>query len=166
MGSAAERRAAKKAAKLRKKAEEKERKAAARAAAAAAAPSGGSAVSAKSSVLPEALQLQQAADGAEWRGSAVEEEHVQRVYDSIASQWHGTRYKSWPRVAAFIQVTEHSSAVERCGSHVAISPAMLWSSNSAGGRLRPAPAEALADLRRRLRQRQEPARLRFWWHRL
>jgi SAM-dependent methyltransferase len=28
---------------------------------------------------------------------------VQRVYDSIAHEWHGTRYKPWPRVAEFIQ---------------------------------------------------------------
>ncbi|KAJ8602939.1 hypothetical protein CTAYLR_001518 [Chrysophaeum taylorii] len=31
----------------------------------------------------------------------VEIEHVWRVYDAIAPQWHGTRYKAWPRVAAF-----------------------------------------------------------------
>eukprot|EP00947_MAST-08B_sp_MAST-8B-sp1_P005086 g5086.t1 len=29
-------------------------------------------------------------------------EHVQRVYDSIAQQWSGTRYKPWPRVQAFL----------------------------------------------------------------
>ena len=29
-------------------------------------------------------------------------EHVRRVYDAIAHQWHGTRYKPWPRVAEFI----------------------------------------------------------------
>ena len=32
----------------------------------------------------------------------VETEHVQKVYDTIALQWHGTRYKSWPKVADFI----------------------------------------------------------------
>ena len=32
-----------------------------------------------------------------------EKEHVQSVYDSIAAQWHGTRYKPWPKVAAFIE---------------------------------------------------------------
>ena len=32
-----------------------------------------------------------------------ETEHVQKVYDSIAKQWHGTRYKPWPKVAAFIE---------------------------------------------------------------
>lgn len=31
----------------------------------------------------------------------VEREHVWRVYDAIAPQWHGTRYKAWPRVAEF-----------------------------------------------------------------
>ena len=33
----------------------------------------------------------------------LEIEHVQRVYDSVAEQWHGTRYKAWPRVEAFIR---------------------------------------------------------------
>ena len=32
-----------------------------------------------------------------------EKEHVQKVYDSIAAQWHGTRYKPWPKVAEFIK---------------------------------------------------------------
>ncbi|KAH8064286.1 tRNA methyltransferase [Aureococcus anophagefferens] len=38
---------------------------------------------------------------------AVEVEHVWKVYDAIAPQWHGTRYKAWPRVAAFCEA--------RCG---------------------------------------------------
>eukprot|EP00750_Incisomonas_marina_P006968 INCI14744.9.p1 GENE.INCI14744.9~~INCI14744.9.p1 ORF type:complete len:622 (-),score=100.96 INCI14744.9:1185-3050(-) len=32
----------------------------------------------------------------------LELEYVQRVYDSIAPHWHGTRYRTWPRVEAFI----------------------------------------------------------------
>lgn len=32
-----------------------------------------------------------------------EEEYVRKVYDSIAKQWHGTRYKPWPKVAKFIE---------------------------------------------------------------
>ena len=32
----------------------------------------------------------------------VEKEYVKNVYDSIASQWHGTRYKAWPKVESFI----------------------------------------------------------------
>jgi len=32
----------------------------------------------------------------------VEIEHVKNVYDSIASHWHGTRYKPWPKVETFI----------------------------------------------------------------
>ena len=31
----------------------------------------------------------------------VEIEHVRGVYNAIAPQWHGTRYKAWPRVAKF-----------------------------------------------------------------
>lgn len=33
----------------------------------------------------------------------VEREHVQKVYDCIAQQWHKTRYKPWPRVTEFIK---------------------------------------------------------------
>jgi ATPase subunit of ABC transporter with duplicated ATPase domains len=33
---------------------------------------------------------------------SLEMEHVQKVYDTIALQWDGTRYKPWPRVAEFI----------------------------------------------------------------
>ena len=43
-----------------------------------------------------------AADGRGRRTPALEIEHVRRVYDAIALQWHGTRYKAWPRVAAFV----------------------------------------------------------------
>lgn len=32
---------------------------------------------------------------------SVEVQHVWRVYDAIAEQWHGTRYKAWPQVADF-----------------------------------------------------------------
>jgi alkylated DNA repair protein alkB family protein 8 len=30
-------------------------------------------------------------------------QHVQLVYDAIAWQWHGTRYKAWPRVVDFVR---------------------------------------------------------------
>jgi len=32
---------------------------------------------------------------------SIEIEHVRKVYNSIAKQWHGTRYKAWPIVAEF-----------------------------------------------------------------
>jgi alkylated DNA repair dioxygenase AlkB len=32
---------------------------------------------------------------------SIELEHVRGVYNAIAPQWHGTRYKAWPRVAKF-----------------------------------------------------------------
>ena len=32
----------------------------------------------------------------------LERDHVQKVYDAVATQWHGTRYKAWPRVVEFI----------------------------------------------------------------
>jgi hypothetical protein len=34
---------------------------------------------------------------------ALERDHVQAVYDNVADQWDGTRYKAWPRVEAFIR---------------------------------------------------------------
>lgn len=47
---------------------------------------------------------------------AVEREHVWRVYDAIAPQWHGTRYKAWPRVADFArQVGVHGAQVADVG---------------------------------------------------
>ena len=33
----------------------------------------------------------------------VEREHVQKVYDIVAQQWHGTRYRAWTGVEAFIR---------------------------------------------------------------
>ena len=36
------------------------------------------------------------------RRSPMETEHVQKVYDTVAEQWHGTRYKAWPKVAEFV----------------------------------------------------------------
>lgn len=33
----------------------------------------------------------------------VEREHVVNVYDSIAADWHATRYKCWPKVEAFVK---------------------------------------------------------------
>ena len=47
---------------------------------------------------PEAASLTRG-DGA--KTPQVEIEHVRSVYNAIAPQWHGTRYKAWPRVAKF-----------------------------------------------------------------
>ncbi len=56
----------------------------------------------KSLPIPAHL-LSTATEGASpWLTPAVEREHVQRVYDTIAPHWHGTRYQAWPRVAEFI----------------------------------------------------------------
>jgi hypothetical protein len=35
----------------------------------------------------------------------VEREHVQAVYDAVAQQWHGTRYRAWSGVEDFIERT-------------------------------------------------------------
>ena len=32
----------------------------------------------------------------------VEREYVQKVYDVVAKQWHGTRYRSWPAIEKFV----------------------------------------------------------------
>ena len=47
---------------------------------------------------PEKASLQRS-DGD--KTPEVEIEHVRSVYNAIAPQWHGTRYKAWPRVAKF-----------------------------------------------------------------
>lgn len=33
----------------------------------------------------------------------VEREHVQKVYDIVAQQWHGTRYRAWTGVETFVR---------------------------------------------------------------
>lgn len=42
-------------------------------------------------------------------------QHVQRVYDSIAAEWHGTRYRSWPRVEEFVFSLPRGSLVADLG---------------------------------------------------
>lgn len=49
------------------------------------------------------------------RTPAVELEHVQRVYDTIAPHWHGTRYQAWPKVAAFIESLPSGSLIGDLG---------------------------------------------------
>jgi alkylated DNA repair protein alkB family protein 8 len=34
---------------------------------------------------------------------SLERDHVQKVYDAVATEWHGTRYKAWPKVVEFIE---------------------------------------------------------------
>mmetsp|Transcript_34306 Transcript_34306/g.89526 ORF Transcript_34306/g.89526 Transcript_34306/m.89526 type:complete len:259 (+) Transcript_34306:89-865(+) len=45
----------------------------------------------------------------------IEAKHVLDVYDSIAPHWHGTRYKAWPRVQAFIDGLPRHSVVADIG---------------------------------------------------
>ena len=45
----------------------------------------------------------------------LEQEHVHKVYDSIADHWDGTRYAPWPRVVEFIQSLPPSSLVADVG---------------------------------------------------
>jgi alkylated DNA repair protein alkB family protein 8 len=57
--------------------------------------------------------------GTRLSSSAVEREHVYRVYDSIATHWHHTRGKRkvhWHRVKAFIEGLEEGSLIADIGS--------------------------------------------------
>ena len=45
----------------------------------------------------------------------VEREHVQKVYDIVAQQWHGTRYRAWTGVEAFIRKQPSGSFVADIG---------------------------------------------------
>ena len=91
----------KKEAKAAKKAEAKaaaraERAAAAAAVASARDASSADAASAKSTPMPLALA------GDDDAAAEIERRHVRAVYNAIAEQWHGTRYRSWPRVEEFV----------------------------------------------------------------
>ena len=46
---------------------------------------------------------------------AVEIEHVQKVYDSVAREWHGTRYRTWDGVEKFIAKQSRDSLVADVG---------------------------------------------------
>ena len=45
----------------------------------------------------------------------LEKEHVQKVYDAVAAQWHGTRYKAWPKVVDFVASLPPRSLVADLG---------------------------------------------------
>ena len=45
----------------------------------------------------------------------LEREHVQKLYDTVAEQWHGTRYRPWPRVARFIAEQPEGSLIGDIG---------------------------------------------------
>ena len=50
---------------------------------------------------------------------ALETTHVHRVYDALATQWAGTRYKAWPAVVAFLDAhaqSAHLIAEFGCGN--------------------------------------------------
>jgi ubiquinone/menaquinone biosynthesis C-methylase UbiE len=40
---------------------------------------------------------------------------VQDVYDAVAREWHGTRYKAWPRVETFVAALPPGSLVADLG---------------------------------------------------
>ncbi|CAM9140509.1 unnamed protein product [Choristocarpus tenellus] len=46
---------------------------------------------------------------------AIEREHVQAVYDTIATHWSHTRYKPWPKVEAFLSSLPYPALVADTG---------------------------------------------------
>jgi len=46
---------------------------------------------------------------------AIEREHVHNIYDTIAEQWSGTRYKAWPKVESFLGTLPQNSLVADLG---------------------------------------------------
>lgn len=46
---------------------------------------------------------------------AIEREHVHKIYDTIADQWSGTRYKAWPKVETFLGTLPENSLVADLG---------------------------------------------------
>ena len=68
----------------------------------------------KATAVPEA-QLGEAGDVPPSVMPEIEARHVKDVYDSIAKEWHGTRYKSWPRVEEFVLSLPRGSLVADLG---------------------------------------------------
>ena len=69
--------------------------------------------SAKGVPVPDDLLAPPSTSAAEL--PALERLHVQSVYDEIAEQWHGTRYRAWPRVEEFVRALPPSSLVADLG---------------------------------------------------
>jgi hypothetical protein len=58
-------------------------------------------------VAPELLDKHSCSDkDSVLRMPEIEKVHVQRLYDTVASQWHGTRHPAWPRVRSFVEVND------------------------------------------------------------
>eukprot|EP00516_Mucochytrium_quahogii_P006195 CAMPEP_0203760512 /NCGR_PEP_ID=MMETSP0098-20131031/13781_1 /ASSEMBLY_ACC=CAM_ASM_000208 /TAXON_ID=96639 /ORGANISM=" , Strain NY0313808BC1" /LENGTH=407 /DNA_ID=CAMNT_0050654095 /DNA_START=154 /DNA_END=1377 /DNA_ORIENTATION=+ len=65
--------------------------------------------------LPVPAELLEDQSSSNFALPELEIEHVQKVYNQVASQWHGTRYKSWPKVAAFINSLHKGSFIGDIG---------------------------------------------------
>ena len=66
---------------------------------------------------------------------SVEIENVQKVYDAVASQWHGTRYRAWSGVADFLERCVSMGALVAdvgCGNGKN-APAVLAAAKKKGG---------------------------------
>jgi alkylated DNA repair protein alkB family protein 8 len=49
------------------------------------------------------------------RTPLIEASNVHKVYDTVASSWHGTRYKAWPKVDEFLRSLPFGSMVADLG---------------------------------------------------
>jgi len=68
----------------------------------------------KSAPVPDVLLVER--DGSDAGvADALERMHVQKVYDAVAQEWHGTRYKAWPRVVDFVSGLPSNSLVADLG---------------------------------------------------
>uniref|UniRef100_A0A7S4ESV5 Methyltransferase type 11 domain-containing protein n=3 Tax=Chrysotila carterae TaxID=13221 RepID=A0A7S4ESV5_CHRCT len=70
---------------------------------------------ARSKPVPEELMAAAAQEDKVEVMPLLERLHVQSVYDSVAHEWHGTRYKAWPRVVEFVNTLPRHSLVADVG---------------------------------------------------
>ena len=62
-----------------------------------------------SKAVPAALIRAATAETKPGTTPTIEVKHVHKVYDVLATQWAGTRYKAWPAVEAFLDAYAHRS---------------------------------------------------------
>ena len=95
---------------------------------------------------PEAASL---TNEASEKTPSIELEHVRGVYNAIAPQWHGTRYKAWPRVAKFCLMNCGKGTLVAdvgCGNgKMALTPRRKWASHVVSRHRRASPPSDRVD---------------------
>ena len=95
---------------------------------------------------PEAASL---TNEASEKTPSIELEHVRSVYNAIAPQWHGTRYKSCPRVAKFCLMNCGKGTLVAdvgCGNgKMALTPRRKWASHVVSRHRRASPPSDRVD---------------------